>query len=502
MQEKRTSGILLHPTSLPSRFGIGDLGEEAYRFVDFLADNFQQFWQILPLGPIGYGNSPYSCFSAFAGNPLLISLEKLQAEGLLTKEDLSNIPEFPEDKVDYELVIQTKTPLLKKACREFQIQEGDNYLKREFEQFCLEHQSWLGEYTLFMAIKESQGGVSWSDWEKPLAMRSPVAIDKAKQELAQEIYYHQFVEFYFFRQWRSLKDHANHRGVQIIGDLPIYVAHDSADVWSNPQFFCLDRKTLKPSTMAGVPPDYFSADGQLWGNPVYLWKVLEEDDFRWWIARIKAILKYVDIIRIDHFLGFESFWAVKPGEATAVKGKWVKAPGEKFFTILEEELGHIPVIAEDLGSITPEVEALRDRFNFPGMKILQFAFDADRCSEFLPYNYVNRNCVVYTGTHDNDTTMGWFMERSPEEQARVSDYLGCICPEGIHWSLIRLALSSVANMAIFPLQDILGLGTWARTNVPGTLAGNWIWRYAPGSLTKELGERLKYYTWLYGRAPN
>lgn len=502
MLDKRTSGILLHPTCLPGRFGIGDLGQEAYRFVDFLADNYQQTWQILPLGPIGYGNSPYSCYSAFAGNPLLINLEWLQADGFLAEDDFDQLPEFSQSEVDYDLVFETKMPLLKKASHEFK-SKASKEQQQEFEGFCQEYQDWLEDYTLFRAIKENQEGVSWNQWEKPLATRDPAALAQAKIELAEKIYFHQFLQFQFFRQWRTLKDYANEKGIKIIGDIPIYVSHDSADVWSNPEFFCLDQKTLEPSTMAGVPPDYFSTKGQLWGNPTYLWKRLEEDNFSWWIARIKGMLEYVDVIRIDHFLAFESFWGVKPGEVdSAVKGKWLKAPGEKVFTVLGKELGVIPVIAEDLGSITPAVEALRDQFNFPGMKVIQFAFDSDRDNPFLPYNYDNRNCVVYTGTHDNDTTVGWFNERSPEEQQKVIDYLGCVCPEGIHWSLIRLALGSVANSAVFPLQDILGKDSSARMNTPGTPTDNWTWRYTPEELTPELGERLKYYTWLYGRAPH
>jgi len=352
-----------------------------------------------------------------------------------------------------------------------------------------------------MSLKEEQGNIQWNEWPTDIAKRQATAMELARERLAREIYYHQFVQYTFFRQWQDLRNYANQRGVKIIGDIPIYVAYDSADVWAHTRLFCLDQKNFGPSTTAGVPPDWFSATGQHWGNPVYLWKRMEEHNFEWWIQRLKTMLDYVDIIRVDHFRGFEAFWGVKPGENTAVKGKWLKAPGEKLFTVLAQELGEIPIIAEDLGVITPEVEELRDKFNFPGMKILQFAFNSDRANQFLPYNYYNRNCVVYTGTHDNDTTVGWFMGRSPEEQARVSDYLGCICHEGIHWSLIRLALSSVANTAIFPLQDIFGLETWARMNIPSTATGNWIWRYQADDLTKELSDRLKYYTWLYGRAP-
>lgn len=500
MLSKRISGILLHPTSLPSRFGIGDLGDSAYRFVDFLADSFQQLWQILPLGPVGYGNSPYSCYSAFAGYSLLISVDKLVEDGLLSHDDLTNLPEFPLEKVDYQLVEEVKAPLLRKAYQNF-CQQSNPEQKQRFQDFCQQQQDWLDNYSLFRAVKDEFGGVAWNFWPSDIASHKATAVEAARVRLASDIGYHKFLQFVFFQQWQDLRNYAHQRGVKIIGDIPIYVAHDSADVWANTRFFCLDQKTLGSSTMAGVPPDCFSDTGQLWGNPVYLWKRLEENNFSWWVQRLKTMLEYVDIIRVDHFRAFESFWAVKPGETTAIKGKWLKTPGEKLFQVLAEELGYIPIIAEDLGIITPEVEALRDRFNFPGMKVIQFAFDSDRANPFLPYNYVNRNCVVYTGTHDNDTTMGWFLGRAPEAQARVRDYLGCISSEGIHWSLIRLAMSSVANVAIFPLQDILGLENWARMNMPGTATGNWEWRYHPDALTRELSDRLKYYTWLYGRAP-
>lgn len=500
MLHKRASGIILHPTSLPGPFGIGDLGEEAYNFINFLGDNFQQVWQVLPLGPTGYGHSPYLCYSAFAGNHWLISLEKLKEKGLLEGEDLQNLPEFPEERVDYDLVFNTKAPLLRKASEKFQ-NHGSDEDKQAFEKFCALHSYWLEDYSLFMAIKEDQGGASWNKWDKEIASREPEALNFHKKRLADTVFHHKFLQFIFFRQWKYVKEYANSRGITILGDLPIYVAHDSAEVWSHPEIFCLDQKTFEPSTMAGVPPDYFSASGQLWGNPVYLWKRLKKNNYKWWVQRIKGMLEYVDVIRIDHFRAFEAFWGVKPGEETAIKGKWLKTPGEDFFEVLGKELGEIPVVAEDLGVITPEVEALRDKFNFPGMKVLHFAFDSDRGNPFLPYNYHNRNCIVYTGTHDNNTTVGWFEERSPEEKARVSDYLGCIVPEGIHWSLIRLALSSVANTAIFPLQDIFGLSSWARMNTPSTVKDNWAWRFRAEDLTPDLGDRLKYYTWLYGRAP-
>jgi 4-alpha-glucanotransferase len=497
----RASGILLHPTSLPSRFGIGDLGIEAYKFVDFLAEGFQQIWQVLPLGPTGYGNSPYLCYSALAGNPLLISPEQLCKDGLLDSARLDNLPEFPANKVDFDLVVATKMPLLKLASDNFRAKNSPKQ-QEEFQTFCDRHSNWLNDYALFMALKEAFDGASWNQWDEAIAKRESSAIAKWSEDLKDSIFYHKFLQFQFFSQWSSLKKYANKKKVNIFGDIPIYVAHDSADVWSHPEIFCLDEETGEAALMAGVPPDYFSATGQLWGNPVYDWEALEKTNFAWWIDRVKGILEYVDLVRIDHFRGFEAFWAVPQGETTAEKGEWLEAPGEKFFDLVFEKLGKLPIVAEDLGVITPEVEALRDKFDFPGMKILQFAFDSDRANAFLPFNYARRNCVVYTGTHDNNTTVGWFNERSLEEQARVIDYLGCVCPEGIHWSLIRLALSSVGDLAIFPLQDILGLGSEAKMNAPGVAQGNWQWRYQSEALTTHLGDRLKHLTYLYGRGTN
>ncbi len=500
MFDSRASGILLHPTCLPNRFGIGDLGKNAYQFIDFLSASDQQVWQILPLGPTGYGNSPYLCYSALAGNPLLISPELLHQDGLLTEEDLARLPDYPSDKVDYDLVIATKLPLLKQASNNFKNKASERQLQN-FQEFCDRHREWLNDYALFMALKEANGGASWNQWDKEIADRQPDALEAAVTSLQEEIFYHKFLQYEFFRQWQELKKYAREQKIKIFADIPIYVAHDSVDVWANREIFCLDEETGEAALMAGVPPDYFSETGQLWGNPVYNWEELQKTDFHWWIGRVEGILEYADLFRIDHFRGLEAFWAVERGEETAINGKWYKAPGEALFTLLREKLGTLPIIAEDLGFITPEVEALRDKFKFPGMKILQFAFDSDSANSFLPFNYVNHNCVVYTGTHDNDTTVGWFKARSPEAQARVVDYLGCICPEGIHWSLIRLALSSVANLAIFPLQDILGLGSEAKMNSPSTANGNWEWRYRQEALTEELGDRLKHLTNLYGRAP-
>ncbi|MBD2294772.1 4-alpha-glucanotransferase [Anabaena sphaerica FACHB-251] len=495
----RSSGILLHPSSFPSRFGIGDLGLEAYRFLDFLKDSYQQYWQVLPLGPTGYGNSPYMSYSAMAGNHLMISPEKLVDEGLLVAGDFGNLPEFPADKVNFEQVIPIKVNLLKKACENFK-PHATAIQKKAFHTFCNTRGYWLNNYALFMALKDAHNGASWHTWEPELAKREPAALARMEHELAQEIFYYKFIQYEFFRQWSELKNYANQNGIDIIGDIPIYVAHDSADVWANPDIFALDEETGAAALMAGVPPDYFSATGQLWGNPVYKWDELQKQDFQWWLQRFEAMLDYVDIIRIDHFRGFEAYWAVPQGEETAVNGKWVEAPGVAFFEVIKQKLGKLPILAEDLGIITPEVEALRDQFEFPGMKVLQFGFGSDPGNPFLPFNYP-RNAVVYTGTHDNDTTVGWFNTANNYEKQNLLLYLGSISPDGINWDLIRLALSSIANQAIIPLQDVLGLENEARMNYPSTAEGNWEWRYQAEVLTDELSDRMKILTKLYGRAP-
>jgi 4-alpha-glucanotransferase len=493
----RTSGVLLHPTSLPSRFGIGDLGEEAYRFVDFLESSGQTIWQILPLGPTGYGDSPYQCFSAMAGNPLLISLEVLQEQGLLTPEELATCPPFPLP-VDFGWVIHIKLPLLQKACDRFRA-NPDPAQQQAFNSFC-QTADWLEDYALFMAIKGSYDGASWQTWDSAIAQRKPEAIAQKAQELANEVFYHKFLQFQFAQQWAKLKAYTNAKGIQILGDLPIYVAHDSAEVWAHPEYFHLDEETGEAALMAGVPPDYFSATGQLWGNPIYNWERLQQENFGWWMQRFRVMLASVDLIRIDHFRGFQAYWAVPLGEETAVNGEWQDAPGTELFLQLKQELGSLPIVAEDLGFITPEVEALRDQFDFPGMKILQFAFDSGSDNPYLPFCY-HKNTVVYTGTHDNNTTVGWFEERSPEAQHNVTQYLPTVSDWGIHWDLIRFAFGSVSNQAIIPLQDILGLGTASRMNSPGQAEHNWGWRYEAGALTKELSDRLRSLTQIYGRLP-
>lgn len=500
MFHRRASGVLLHPTSLPGRFGIGDLGSEAYRFIDFLEKSGQQVWQVLPLGPTGFGNSPYLCYSAFAGNPMLINLEWLASEGLLDESDLEDCPEFPGPGIDFDLAIAFKTPLLKKASEQFRTSASAER-KQEFIDFCESQSYWLEDYALFMAIKEDHNGQGWYQWEPELAWRDPAAITLQREKLADTIFFHKYIQSEFFRQWCSLKTYANEKGIRIFGDLPIYVAHDSADVWGHPKIFRLDYKTGAAKWMAGVPPDYFSETGQLWGNPVYNWRNLARTNYAWWIERVKTMLAFVDIVRVDHFRGFEGFWAVAQGETTAMNGRWVGAGGDKFFQLLKDTLGELPIVAEDLGVITPEVEALRDKYALPGMKILHFAFDSDRGNPFLPFNYTNRNCIVYSGTHDNDTTVGWFEKRSEEDKAKVTDYLGCLCDEGIHWGLIRLAMGSVANLAVFPLQDFLGLGSDAKMNKPGVAMGNWGWRYHPDVLSDDLANKTRYLTYLYGREP-
>jgi 4-alpha-glucanotransferase len=494
----RASGILLHPTSFPSPWGIGDLGPAAYAFIDFLEETGQQLWQVLPLGPPGHGNSPYMGYSSMAGNPLLISLDQLCDRGLLTVDELTNLGSLPTDGVAFDRVVPLKTALLEQAAQRFQAQ-ADISEQQDFEQFCQDCHFWVEEFAFFMALKQAFGGVSWTEWEAPLARRQPEALAVWRQRLAKEIFCHKFLQFEFHRQWRGLKQYANQRQIQIIGDIPIYVAHDSVDVWAFPENFMIDPDTLAPAQMAGVPPDYFSATGQLWGNPTYNWEQLQSRGFDWWIQRFKALLDYVDLVRVDHFRGLQAYWAVPAGETTAIHGEWVEAPGAELFEAIAAALGSLPILAEDLGVITPEVEELRDRFGFPGMKILQFAFGSDSGNPYLPTNYVH-NSVVYTGTHDNNTTVGWFDTLPSYEQDRLLLYTGCFCPEGIHWTLIRLALMSVANQAIIPLQDVLGSGGDSRMNRPGEAEGNWSWRYPADALSSEVRQRLQALTALANRA--
>jgi 4-alpha-glucanotransferase len=502
----RSSGILLHLTSLPGTHGIGDLGDEAYRFVDFLVDTGQSLWQILPLGPTGYGDSPYASYSAFAGNTLLISLPFLVRENLLSNESLKDAPAFPEESVDFGMSQEFKQPVLRQAFVNFQKTTNDA-LRHDFENFCRAASSWLEDYALFRALKDEQGGVAWNEWERPLARREKVALAQARERLRHEIEAQKFYQFLFFKQWFALKSYANTRGVKLIGDIPIFVAQDSADVWTHPEQFKLDEQGV-PIVVAGVPPDYFSETGQLWGNPLYNWEYMIADNFRWWIERVRSTLHTVDIVRIDHFRGFAACWEIPGGDKTAERGQWVNAPGRELFEAIKRALGPLPIIAEDLGVITPDVEALRDDFGFPGMRILQFSFDGDPANQDLPHNY-HQNVVVYTGTHDNDTTVGWFKSEagagSTRDAAQVQrerefclKYLDSTGEE-IHWDFIRAVLASVASIAVIPLQDLLGLGTQARMNLPNTTSGNWSWRYKPDALTPQPGQRLKDLTEIYGR---
>jgi len=498
MRFPRASGVLLHPTSLPGRLGIGELGEEAYRWVDFLVGSQQRYWQVLPLGPTGYGDSPYQCFSAFAGNPLLISLERLVEIGLLDEADLADVPPFPSEQVDYGWVIPWKFDLLKRSFANFQ-SRATRSQQTDFYYFCQRNASWLDDFALFMALKDAHQGAVWSTWEPAIVRRQGEALAHWKEALAEDFQRHQYLQYQFFKQWWALKEYANQQGVQIIGDIPIFVAYDSADVWAHPELFYLDEAGHS-TVVAGVPPDYFSATGQLWGNPLYRWDVMASTGYAWWIERFKATLTTVDIIRLDHFRGFEAYWEVPASESTAVKGRWVKGPGVDFFSAIERALGHLPIIAEDLGVITPPVVAMREQFDLPGMKILQFAFATGVAKMDKPYGYPN-NCVVYTGTHDNDTTLGWFTGSStPEERAMALKYLGTDGHE-INWDFIRLAWSSVADTAMVPLQDLLGLDTAARMNYPSRASGNWTWRFTAEALTPALQSRLAELTEIYGRAP-
>ena len=497
MSYTRASGILLHPTSLPGRFGIGDLGSSAYRFVDFLVDSQQTLWQILPLGPVGHGNSPYMAYSAMAGNPLLISLEILQEQGLFAPDELILTEAFPDDSVSYDRAGQFKLAQLKKAAERFKT-VSDDETKQAFEDFRTAQASWLEDYALFMALKEANEGKTWTQWEEAIARRRPEALNQAKVDLAPAIFLHEYMQFEFYRQWSALRAFANERGIRIVGDMPIYVAHDSVDVWANPEDFLLDEETLEAKQMAGVPPDFFSDTGQLWGNPIYNWEKMEADGFKWWLKRIRGLMTQVDFMRIDHFRGFAAYWAVPAGEETAANGQWIDAPGVALFETVIKELGELPFWAEDLGHIDQPVLDLRDRFKFPGMKVLLFAFGGDHHNPYLPFN-ADRNCVIYTGTHDNNTAVGWFNHASDHEKWRLASYVGAFNRETVHWDLIRLAMSSVAKDAIVPLQDLFGLGGEARMNIPGTGESNWEWRYSEAMLAPTVGRQLRQLTELYGR---
>ena len=527
--KKRESGILLHITSLHSKYGIGDLGNHAYKFIDFLKEGGQKLWQILPINPTGFKDSPYQSFSTFAGNPLLICPEELVKWGVLSSKDLENLPVFPKDKVDYGNVITFKSSLTRLAYQCF-TQLEDVALKEAYHKYIEENKTWLEDYSLFMALKshfielrrypENRAdypafaqfnknllteeqladyyyGAVWQSWPIDIAKREPEAIQKWTSQLAEEIGYHQFLQFAFAKQYKSFKTYANDNDVKIIGDIPIFVALDSSDCWANPSLFLLDE-VGNPTGVAGVPPDYFSEDGQLWGNPLYDWKALKQTDYAWWIKRIQSALQFCDIIRIDHFRGFEGYWQVPYGAKTARNGAWMPGPSQDLFRVIQEKLDDLPIIAEDLGVITPEVEALRDNFNLPGMKVIQFGFDAGHHNGFLPHNFNTSHSVVYTGTHDNDTTIGWYEKLSPEIQNQFRRYLN-VSGDDAAWDMIRLAFLSIPKMAIVPMQDVLRQGDFYRMNTPGTSTGNWQYRITPDQLSAETAHQLKYLSILSDR---
>ena len=503
MSFPRASGVLLHPTSLPGRFGVGDLGPEARRFVDFLADARQTLWQVLPLGPTGYADSPYQSFSAHAGNALLVSPDLLVEDGLLDAADIEHAPRFDPERADYGAAIEFKSRLHARAFENFNAGRGRG-LRADFDEFREREAGWLEDYALFRAIKSERGEVSWVEWEQPLALRQPEALAAAREHLKDRIEAQRFRQFLFFRQWNALRAYCHGRGIKIVGDIPIFVAHDSSDVWARPGLFKLDERG-RPRVVAGVPPDYFSRTGQLWGNPLYEWEAHLAENFAWWINRFRGALRTVDIVRVDHFRGFAAAWEIPGGDETAERGRWVKAPGQELFAAVRDALGELPIFAEDLGVITPDVEELRDRFGFPSMRILQFGFNEP---PHLPHNY-SRNMCVYTGTHDNDTTVGWFnseagvgstrtSEQIERERRLALDYLASDGRE-INWDFIRAVFASAADTAIVPAQDILGLGSGARMNLPATTSGNWSWRFPAGALNAEHAARLKKFSELYER---
>ncbi|MEM4658175.1 MAG: 4-alpha-glucanotransferase [Candidatus Methanosuratincola sp.] len=507
---RRGSGVLLHITSLPSPYGIGDFGPEAYRFADFLAETRQGYWQILPLNPTSFrsGNSPYDSYSVFAQNPLLLSPELLVKEGYLTRRDVSEVPSFPEGRVDYRAVTEYKNGLFAKAYENFEsscMEDGD------FVRFCSENAYWLEDFSLFSALKSHFGDVTWNRWYDGLRDRNKDELAKWKEKLSGLVVREKVLQYLLDKQWLSLKNYCLSRGIQIIGDVPIYVSLDSVDVWSNPQIFKLDENK-NPTVVAGVPPDYFSSTGQLWGNPIYRWDVLREEGYEWWMKRMARNLRLFDVLRLDHFKGFNDFWEVPATEKTALYGRWVPGPGADFFMALHRRFPCLPLIAEDLGVITAEVRELRDKFELPGMCVLQFAFGKDPSSHlYRPHNY-RKNCVAYTGTHDNDTLVGWLTgtnnastcdeEEVRRERENALNYIGSSgkMRKGVHWEFIRVLFMSVANLVILPMQDILGLGQEARMNTPSKTQGNWEWRLKSNQITPLVRRKLREMTETYDRA--
>jgi 4-alpha-glucanotransferase len=500
----RRSGILMHPTSLPGPFGIGDLGEAAYQFVDFLSSAGQSYWQVLPLSPTGYADSPYQGLSAFAGNPMLIDPRKLVEAGHLSQADLAPGPTFPQERVDFGPVIRYKFDLLDRAFDVFRRQAPADQ-REAFARFCDQQASWLEDFALFMAVKKAHGLRPWPEWEDGVARRKPQALARWRSSLSDDIQSEKYRQWQFFEQWLALKRYANERGIEIIGDIPIFVALDSCDVWANRRLFHFDDQKLEPTVVSGVPPDYFSETGQLWGHPLYRWDVMAEDGYAWWIDRFREAFVQADIVRIDHFRGFYNYWEVPARAETAIDGRWLYGPGADLFHAVTDALGEVSIIAEDLGDFDEEsragVDALQQEFGFPGMKVVQFAFGSGPENPFLPHNFTP-DWVAYTGTHDNDTTVGWYQVSSTEAERDYARKYMATDGSAIEWDLIRLTWSSVANTAVTIVQDLMGLGHQARMNTPGTVGPpNWCWRLRPGALTDQIGGRLRELTAIYGREP-
>lgn len=497
MSTDRRSGILLHPTSLPGPYGIGELGPQTLEWLDFLASAGQRVWQVMPLGPTGYGDSPYQSFSTFAGNHFLISMELLVQHGWLQQSELEPLIQLPHDRVDYGRLIPTKLQLLELAARRFD-QGATGQQRERVEQFAEAKAGWLQDYALFMALKEHHGGRAWSEWQPGLRDRDPDAVNSVRMSLEPNLAKHVLWQYWFFEQWNQVRHRAAQLDVQLVGDLPIFVSLDSADAWASPDLFFFGEDAL-PTVVAGVPPDYFSATGQRWGNPLYRWERMAETSYAWWVERVRSSLEMVDVVRIDHFRAFAAYWEIPAHEPTAVNGRWVPGPGNALFDALRSTLGHLPLVAEDLGVITPDVDALRLQNGLPGMKVLQFAFAGGADDPYLPHNYP-RECVAYTGTHDNDTTVGWYASAPEAERDMVRRYLARD-DERIAWEMIRLAQASVADTAIQPMQDVLGLGPEGRMNTPGVAAGNWSWRFQWSEVPYWVAPQLAELAELYGRLP-
>lgn len=489
----RSSAVLMHISSLPSPYGIGTMGKQAKKFVDFLERAGQTYWQILPICPTSYGDSPYQSPSGFAGNPYFIDLEYLCADKLLKKSECQSYLWCErEDEVDYALLYANRYDLLKKAQKRFFENEPEDY-----SLFCEEEKDWLEDFALFMSLKEAHDGAQWSEWERPLKFRETAAIEAAKEEYDEEISFWKMLQYLFFKQWRELKAYANGKGIRIIGDVPIYVAGDSVDVWTNPSQFYLDEN-LEPIDVAGCPPDAFSADGQLWGNPLFRWDAMKADGYSWWIMRMKKMSELYDVVRIDHFRGFDSYYAIPGRDTTARNGEWRMGPGMELFHVLREKLGELDIIVEDLGFLTPSVLQLVADSGYPGMKVVQFAFDSRDDGNYMPHNY-EKHCVVYTGTHDNDTILGW-MKTAPKESVKnAKEYLQLNKDEGYHWGMMRGAWMSSADLSVVTMQDLIGLGSEARMNIPSTLGGNWKWRALPGQMNMNLAKKVYRKMELYGR---